>query len=77
MPDWIAAPARGLSFMALWALIIGWCIGAPVFGLLLSSYLLLHPAQRIFVPLAVIATIYITMRVARALVRLGDSSLEG
>lgn len=75
IPDWLAAPLRGLTCIGVWALVIAWCIGAPVVGILAASYLLAHPPQRILVPLSIIATIYVTLRVARALIRLSDAIL--
>lgn len=77
MPDWLSAPMRGLAYLFLWATIVGWSIGAPVAGILLASYLLLHPAERILVPLAIIATIYVTLRGARLLIWLSDRALNG
>lgn len=76
MPDWITAPARGLSFLFLWMLVIAWSIGAPIGGILLASVFLLHPSQRILVPLSLLATIYLTVRVARWLLRLGERALN-
>lgn len=75
MPDWFAGPLRGLTGIVVWGVVVLWCIGAPVLGLLAASYLLANPPQRILVPLAIIATIYVTQRVARALIRLGDAVL--
>ncbi len=76
MPDWLTAPIRGLSFLFLWMLVVAWSIGAPIGGILIASAFLLHPSQRILVPLALLATIYVTVRVARLLIRLGDRTLN-
>ena len=76
MPDWLSAPLRGLAYLFLWGTVVGWSIGAPIAGILLASYLLLHPAQRILVPLAIFATVYVTYRGARLLIRLSDRALN-
>jgi hypothetical protein len=76
MPDWLSAPLRGLTYLFLWALVVVWVIAAPVTGILVASNLLLHPTQRILIPLSIIATIYITLRGARLLIALGDRALN-
>ncbi|MCL5946816.1 MAG: hypothetical protein M1298_02185 [Chloroflexi bacterium] len=68
---------RGILYIALWALLVAWCIGAPVVGILIASFLLAHPAQRIFIPLSLIVTIWITIKGAQLLQRLGDYALGG
>ncbi|MCL4541798.1 MAG: hypothetical protein M1396_05620 [Chloroflexi bacterium] len=40
-------------------------------------FLLAHPAQRIFIPLSLIVTIWITIKGARLLQCLGDDALGG
>lgn len=77
MPDWLAAPIRGLTFLFLWALVVAWAISAPIIGILAASFLLLHPAQRILVPISIIVTIYVTVRGARLLIQLGERALYG
>ena len=76
MPDWLTAPMRGLTYLFLWGLVVIWVIAAPVTGILVASNLLLHPAERILVPLSIIATIYGTLRGARLLIWLGDRALN-
>ena len=76
MPNWLSAPLRGLTYLFLWALVVAWSIAAPVTGILLASYLLQHPSERILLPLSIIATIYLTLRGARLLIHLGDRALN-
>ncbi|MGI8914196.1 MAG: hypothetical protein ACR2JY_10535 [Chloroflexota bacterium] len=76
MPDWLSAPVRGMTYLFLWTLVVAWSISAPIIGILIASNLLMHPAQRIFVPLSIIATIYVTLRGARLLLHLSDRALN-
>jgi hypothetical protein len=76
VPDWLTAPLRGVTFLFLWTTVVAWSICAPIIGLLVASNLLSHPAQRILVPLSIIATIYVTLRGARLLIRLSDRALN-
>ncbi|MCL4509275.1 MAG: hypothetical protein M1296_07095 [Chloroflexi bacterium] len=77
MPDAITGFLRGLVYIIMWALMIVWCIGAPVIGILLSSYLLQHPAQRILIPLSLIVTVFVTIKGAQLLLFVGERALEG
>ena len=77
MPEWVSGPLRGVSFLALWTLVIIWSIAAPIAGILFASYFLQHPAERIFVPLALILTIYLTIRGARLLLALAERAMQG
>lgn len=77
MPEWLSGPLRGVSFLALWTLVVVWSIAAPVIGILSASYFLQHPTERIFVPLAIIVTIYLTVRGARLLMWLAERAMQG
>lgn len=77
MPDWLSAPIRGMTYLFLWTAVIGWSIAAPIIGILISINLLQHPPERILVPLSLIVTVYITLRVARLLIYLSDLALNG
>lgn len=77
MPDWMSAPLRGMTYLFIWTTVIGWSIGAPIIGLLISINMLQNPPERILVPLAIIATIYITLRGARLLISLSERALNG
>lgn len=76
MPDWLTAPLRGMTFLFLWTMVVAWSISAPIIGILIASNLLSHPAERIFVPLSIIATIYVTFRGAKLLIYLSDRALN-
>ncbi|GEM_PF-3107467 len=76
MPEWMSSPARGMTYLFVWGLVVVWSICAPIVGILIAASLLQHPAERIFVPLSIIATIYLTVRGARGLVWLADRALR-
>lgn len=66
-----------MTYLFLWTTVIGWCITAPIIGILISINLLRNPPERILVPLSLIITIFVTTRGARLLIYLSDLALNG